>query len=125
MKELRPLWRLKQRARQRKSGYLQTCLALGQLDEKTGIVKFSPEAWMKIRQEYALPKKPCNLATIPEKLKRRTPLRLGDAIAKIATPIARAAKMDCVDAATGQLKPDSGCFQRKTALNKIKLPFQA
>jgi hypothetical protein len=125
MKELRPLWRLKQRARQRKPGYLEACLALGKLDPQTEMVSFAPEAWMKIRQEYAMPKKPCNLATIPEKVKRRKPIGLGDAIAKIATPIARAAKMDCVDPATGQLKPDSGCFQRKAALNKIKLPFQA
>jgi hypothetical protein len=48
---------------------------------------------------------------------------LGDAIAAIATPIAKAVGMDCIDKTTGQLKQDSGCAQRKEKLNAIKLPF--
>lgn len=44
---------------------------------------------------------------------------LGDAIAAVATPIARALKLSCIDPVTKQLRPDSGCAQRKAALNRI------
>lgn len=53
-----------------------------------------------------------------------TPKGLGDAIAAVATPIARALGMPCVDKATGQLKPDSPCAKRKEAANKA-VPFRA
>lgn len=126
MKELRPLWRLKQTARRRKPGYLAACLELGKLDEKTGLVAFNAEAWMQIRQKYAMPKKPCNLATIPEKLRAKKPLGLGDAIHKIAGPIGRAINWPCVkDDGTTDLKPGSPCDQLREAANKIKLPFKA
>jgi len=48
---------------------------------------------------------------------------LGDAIATVATPIARALGAGCVDPATGELKEKSPCAKRKEALNKI-LPFK-
>jgi hypothetical protein len=51
----------------------------------------------------------------------RKKLGLGDMVAKIATPIAKALNMDCIDKATGQLKPESPCAQRKAALNKIRI----
>lgn len=41
----------------------------------------------------------------------------GDWVAKFATPVARVLKLKCIDAATGQLKPDSGCAQRKELYN--------
>ena len=44
---------------------------------------------------------------------------LGDAIASIATPIARALHLPCIDPATKQLRPDSPCAKRKGRLNKI------
>jgi hypothetical protein len=40
-------------------------------------------------------------------------LGLGDKIALIATPIARALGSDCIDKTTGQLKPTSGCGKMK------------
>lgn len=44
---------------------------------------------------------------------------LGDAVAAVATPIARALKLSCIDPATKQLRPESGCAQRKAALNRL------
>lgn len=48
---------------------------------------------------------------------------LGDVIAKVATPVARALKLDCIDPVTKQLKPDSGCSKRKEGINK-RFPFK-
>jgi hypothetical protein len=44
-------------------------------------------------------------------------MKLGDAIATVATPIARIMNLDCIDPETHELKPDSGCAQRKQTLN--------
>ncbi len=44
-------------------------------------------------------------------------MKLGDAIATVATPIARALKMDCVDPETRQLRPESGCAKMRANLN--------
>ncbi len=52
---------------------------------------------------------------------RRRP-GLGDVVAAIATPIARALGLSCIDPATQQLRPESPCAQRKAALNRVKLP---
>jgi hypothetical protein len=53
----------------------------------------------------------------------KLPIRgVGDIVAKVATPIARALGMPCIDPATHQLKPESGCAKRKKALNKA-FPF--
>jgi hypothetical protein len=126
MKEIRPLWRLRQRARERKPGYLEACLAFGKLDPKTGLVAFTPEAWMKIRQQYAMPRKPCNLATLPKKIRPKKTLGVGDAIHKVAGPIGRAINWPCVkDDGTTDLKPGSPCDQMRQAANRIKLPFKA
>ena len=46
------------------------------------------------------------------------PIGLGDAVSAIATPIARALGMDCVDEESGQLKPDSPCGRHAQALNE-------
>jgi hypothetical protein len=43
---------------------------------------------------------------------------LGDKIAAIVTPIARAAGMDCIDPETNQLRPESRCNKAKQALNE-------
>ncbi len=44
-------------------------------------------------------------------------MKLGDAISTVATPIARALKMPCVDPETGQLRPESGCAKMRSNLN--------
>lgn len=46
------------------------------------------------------------------------PVRLGDAIASVATPIARALKLGCIDKETKQLKPESRCQKWKDKLNR-------
>lgn len=47
---------------------------------------------------------------------------LGDLIAKVATPIARALHLPCIDPATKQLRPESPCAKRKARLNAV-VPF--
>ncbi len=42
---------------------------------------------------------------------------LGDKIASVATPIARALKLDCIDPETKQLRPESGCAKMRNNLN--------
>lgn len=44
---------------------------------------------------------------------------LGDAVAAVATPIARALHLPCIDPATKQLRPESGCAKRKARLNAL------
>jgi hypothetical protein len=46
-------------------------------------------------------------------------LRLGDAAAAVATPIARAFRMKCVDPATRDLRPESKCAKRKAKWNAL------
>lgn len=48
---------------------------------------------------------------------------LGDIISSVATPIAAALHLPCVDPTTKQLRPESPCAKRKAALNRIQLPF--
>ena len=50
----------------------------------------------------------------------REPVGLGDLVAAVATPIARALRMKCIDPETKQLRPESGCAKRKAALNRLK-----
>lgn len=46
-------------------------------------------------------------------------VKLGDAIATVATPIARALDLPCIDPATNDLRPDSPCARRKQKLNDL------
>lgn len=43
---------------------------------------------------------------------------LGDAISSVATPIAAALHLPCIDPTTKQLRPESGCAKRKQVLNE-------
>lgn len=43
---------------------------------------------------------------------------LGDKIASVATPIARALDLPCIDPETNELRPESPCAQRKRMLNE-------
>lgn len=43
---------------------------------------------------------------------------LGDLIGAVATPVAAALGLPCVDPETKQLRPESPCAKRKAALNK-------
>lgn len=56
-------------------------------------------------------------------LRKSTPTRrpgpgLGDLVAAVATPIARALGLPCIDPATQQLRPESGCAKRKADWNR-------
>jgi hypothetical protein len=102
VKEIRPLASLQKTARRRKPGYLERCLELGQLDPATQTVHFTPEAWLKIRQEFKLP--------------------LGDAIHAIAGPIGRALRWPCMKGdGTIDLKPGSPCDRARNGLNNVTL----
>ena len=48
---------------------------------------------------------------------RRQNTGLGDKIARVATPIARALRLSCIDEATKELKPASPCGKAKARLN--------
>jgi hypothetical protein len=99
-RELRPLASLKRKARHRKPGYLERCLELGQLNRETQLVHFTPENWLKIRQEFKL--------------------GLGDAIHAIAGPIGRAVRWPCMKGdGTIDLKTGSPCDQVRTGLNNL------
>lgn len=46
-------------------------------------------------------------------------MKLGDLVSSVATPIARAFDMPCIDPLTNQLRPESGCAKRRDALNRF------
>ena len=50
---------------------------------------------------------------------RRWGWQLGDMVAQVATPIARALGLDCIDKQTLQLKAESPCAKRKRLLNQL------
>lgn len=87
-------------------GYEQAALAVATLTPET--VELSPEAFAALQARF-FPR------PVPPAKK---PLGLGDAVAAVATPIARALGLPCIDPATRQLRPESGCAQRKAALNR-------
>lgn len=85
-------------------------------------------------EALALALPPADLVRIPseplESLRRRFPLLplaprpspragLGDLVAAVATPIARALRLPCIDPATNQLRPESVCAQRRETLNRL------
>jgi len=45
-------------------------------------------------------------------------MKLGDAISTVATPIARALNLPCIDPETNQLRPESRCNKARLALNE-------
>jgi hypothetical protein len=100
MKELRPLASLKKRAQYRKRGYLERCLELGELDEATQMVRFTPENWLKIREEFKL--------------------GLGDAVHAIAGPIGRVIHWPCLKSdGTIDLKSGSPCDRARNRINTL------
>lgn len=44
--------------------------------------------------------------------------KIGDKISSVATPIANALNLNCVDKQTGDLKPDSTCAKVRDDLNE-------
>jgi hypothetical protein len=97
----------------RPSGFTKVCLDHAAYDSSTGLVTFTMDGWLAVNQ------------WVRNQSEGRAPARphhgLGDLVGSIATPIARALHMSCIDPATGQLHPDSRCQKRKDALNKIRI----
>lgn len=50
---------------------------------------------------------------------RRWGWQFGDLVAKVATPVARALGLDCIDTAKQELKPESPCAKRKAWMNAM------
>jgi len=46
-------------------------------------------------------------------------MKLGDAISKVAEPVARAMNLPCIDQETGKTRPESACGKRKQWLNQF------
>ena len=90
---------------ERKPGFFDEAVKRGTLTARG--VEWTDEVHAQLRREFALE---------PAERKR---LGLGDIVASVATPIARALGMDCVDKASGQLKPESPCAARKRMLNNL------
>lgn len=95
--------KIEERAAERPPGYVQAVLSRGQVEGEW--LEISPEALAELRAIYRGPVQPAQ---------RRG---LGDMVAMVATPIARALRLPCIDPATGDLRPDSGCAKRKAWLN--------
>lgn len=57
------------------------------------------------------------LAELRDIYRPQARLGLGDIVASIATPIARALHLPCIDPATQDLRPESACAKRKAWLN--------
>jgi hypothetical protein len=113
------IFRIQKAALARKPGYIEAVQKVGKPITIRGqpFVQFSDADHAALATTFAIvkpvivPSSP--LPPSPE------PFGLGDAIHKVALPIARALKLDCIDPATRQPKPDSKCAQRRAALNKI------
>lgn len=91
------------RIKQRPAGYEADVRGVAQFSD--GKVCLSDKDALWLREKYSRPRP-----------------GLGDLVASIATPIARAFRLPCIDPETKQLRPESGCAKRKAALNAIRLP---
>jgi len=122
--------RLQTAAAARKPGYLDAHMKVGKIVQIRGVpfVQLSDQDYSAIGKQFALaappPSGPASglsptVLSAKPIVQARRKFGLGDLVAKVATPIARALNLDCIDKTTGQLKPESGCAQRKAALNKL------
>jgi hypothetical protein len=125
---------LREKARHRKPGYLEACLALGEADENTGTLRISPENWVKIRGQFSYSPEE-KAARMAERIARRTgsPITirgpaarqkrgLGDIIHGVAGPVGKALHWPCLEGdGTTDLKPGSPCDKARQALNHIKI----
>lgn len=86
----------------RRAGYAQACQNAGALrDGPSGpFLELSEADYERLAREYR-------------------PAGLGDRIERAVKPLARLLKLHCIDPATGELRPDSGCAHRREWLNLI------
>ena len=92
-------------AHARRPGYVEACLRHGKLDAGGKLVEFSDEAHARLRHDYAL-------------------RGAGDLAEAAIRKIPGVSLLPCHDRQTHDLKPQSGCAQRRNAMNKA-LPFTA
>ena len=88
-------------AAERPEGYAEHVISEGEIIGD--YLEISSESLAKLRAIYR-PVKPA-------------PIGLGDIVASVATPIARALRLPCIDPATQELRPESPCARRKAWLN--------
>lgn len=93
---------LRRRAPKYRSGFIEAVRAACRA-EVNDEVEIDAVVYLNLTKEFSTPPRP----------------GLGDLVAAVATPIARALHLPCIDPATKQLRPDSGCAQRKAALNRL------
>lgn len=100
---------LETEANRRPPGYIDFCLKNSTAITMHGQVflEFTVEQFNAVRKRF----NPSAPLVKPEMK------GLGDLVGKVATPIARALGMDCIDKSSGQLKPESPCQKRKEMLN--------
>ena len=123
------IYSLHRAAKTRRAGFLEACFKTGRLSGDKLWLEWDDAAHAALRREFNPLPPPASTRSLkkPVLLPKPKGMGLGDLIASVATPIARALKMDCIDGQTLDLKPDSECAKRKAEANKIriKLPFSA
>lgn len=92
------------KAAERPAGYVEDVISRGVVDGD--FLEISSDALSELRAIYRPPSSKPNI-------------RLGDMVASLATPIARALHLPCIDPATQDLRPESGCAKRKAWLNNL------
>ena len=97
--------KIEERASERPPGYLEAVLSRGVIDGE--FLEIPDEALAELRDIYRDP--------LPAPPRRG----LGDLVAMVATPIARALNLPCIDPETQDLRPDSPCARRKAWLNGV------
>ena len=95
-------------AKDRPPGYLEACMSKGCASLDGLWWEWTDEEHASIRKSFS-------------PISKNSGRGLGDLVSTLATPIARALNMDCIDPATKQLKPESDCAERKAWLNKIRI----
>lgn len=95
-------------AKDRPPGYYEAVTARGTIE--VDYLEISSEALSELRAIYRTP-----ADTPPTPMKRG----MGDLVAAVATPIARALQLPCIDPATRDLRPESACAKRKEKLNRL------
>jgi len=114
---------LHQVAKNRKPGYLEACMKLGQISGD--FLLLTDADYLAIRREFAFQNPNLNRnSNLPSKLftgaKLDSRLGLGDIIHAVAGPIGRAIKWPCNKGdGTIDLRPESPCAKLRDRLNRI------
>ena len=93
-------------AADRPAGYVQDVLSHGEVSGEWLVI--SNEALAQLREKYRMGE------SMPEMPRAKG---LGDLVSKVATPLARALRLPCIDPETNNLRPESSCAKRRDALN--------